>query len=136
MQSPSSESVSSVSSSARKKRKEPLLKDLSKFQSSKFENVSKKLGLIDTSQKEVDTEFLTYKLKPTKPAMAFYGSYSEMLQTMSLRGKKKKSKKEKTKERWGKNLHVHPAEFSFVETGQIIAEEDLDVNTLDLTPNS
>ena len=94
-----------------------MLKDLSKFQSAKFENVAKKLGLINKSQKEVDDEFESYSLKATKPAMAFYGSYSEMLQTISLRNKRTKKKKDVKKERWAQNLHVHPAEFSFVETG-------------------
>ena len=69
-------------------------------------------------EQDVEDEFESYKLRGTKPAMAFYGSYSEMLQTISLRNRNsKKNKKDAQKERFAETLKVKAAEFGFKETG-------------------
>jgi len=66
----------------------------------------------------IEADMESYKLRGTKPAMAFYGSFSEMLQTMSLRNKnRKQGKKAKQKERFGETLRCHATEYGFAETG-------------------
>ena len=75
-------------------------------------------------------------MKQTKPVMGYYGSYKEMLQMMMIRQKGNKSKKQENKERFAETFKANTADFSFVETGQEIFDDDIDERMLDLTPNS
>ena len=53
-----------------------------------------------------------------------------------MRNKGKKSKKQRDAERFNENFKTNPMEYSFVETGQQVFEDDLDENMLDLTPDN
>ena len=105
--------------------------------SAKFQNIGRKLEIIHEAQKNVDTELETYKLRRTKPPMIYYGSYGEILQQLCTTTKKKiKTKKTSHKEQFSEKLKVVPVDFSYMETGQMVAKADFDDEKIDLTPDS
>ncbi len=59
-----------------------------------------------------------------------------MLQIMQMRNKGKKSKKQRDAERFNETFKTNAMEYSYVETGQQVFDDDLDENMLDLTPDN
>lgn len=59
-----------------------------------------------------------------------------MLQIMQMRNKGKKTKKQLEAERFNETFKTNPMEYSYVETGQRVFDDDLDENMLDLTPDN